>query len=278
MQKKAECIALDLDGTALQADGTVSSRLVRALSEIAVQGTEIIVVSGRSYATIPEQVRSLPMLRYIVTSNGAAVYNKGRKIKGWMLEESSVKRIMDLTAVSYKDGCLSYEIFLDGNAYAEERYLEDPSVFGLSPHSRSYVQRTRKSVKSIMEFAEMYKDRLDSVNLIIPDRNLYDQLEKQIAEDSNVYITASSACRMEISHADSGKHNGLSYVLDLLHISPAKTVAFGDADNDIPMLKMAGTGISMANGTEGCRQAADRITASNKEDGVAQVIEELCRK
>lgn len=278
MQKKTECIALDLDGTALQPDGTVSPRLMRALAQAADQEIEIVVVSGRSYTTIPEKIRNLSVLRYIVTSNGAAVYDNGEKIQGWTLEKSSVERIMDLTAQSYRSGCLSYEIFRDGYAYAEESYLKDPSVFGLSPHSCNYVQKTRKSVKSVTEFAEINRDRLDSINLLIPDWHLYDQLKKQISKDAKVYITASSACRMEISHADSGKHRGLAYVLDRLHISSQKTVAFGDGDNDIPMLKLAGTGVAMANGTKECLQAADRIAVSNKEDGVARIIEELCRK
>ena len=56
---------------------------------------------------------------------------------------------------------------------------------------------------------------------------------------------------------------------------PEETAAFGDADNDIDMLKVSGCGIAVANATEGCKAAADCLTKSNQEDGVAYGIREI---
>ena len=58
-------------------------------------------------------------------------------------------------------------------------------------------------------------------------------------------------------------------------IDPAELIAFGDGQNDIPMLKLAGTGIAMANATDEVKRAADMVTCSNNEDGIAEALEEL---
>ena len=62
-------------------------------------------------------------------------------------------------------------------------------------------------------------------------------------------------------------------MLERLGISQSETAAFGDGDNDVEMLSFAGVGIAMANATPACLQAADFVTKSNSEDGVAWGME-----
>lgn len=116
------------------------------------------------------------------------------------------------------------------------------------------------------------------MNLIIPNAGLYQKLEEMLKQDKMIYITSAASYRMEISHRDSGKTAGLGYVLDRLGILREQTMAFGDGDNDAGMLKWAGVGIAMANGTKMCKEAADKITASSQEDGVARILEQICAK
>ena len=80
---------------------------------------------------------------------------------------------------------------------------------------------------------------------------------------------------LEIAHRNAGKRAGLAAVLAGLGLTESQTVAFGDADNDIDMISWAGIGIAMENGTEGAKNAADRIAPPNDEDGVARMLESL---
>ena len=78
---------------------------------------------------------------------------------------------------------------------------------------------------------------------------------------------------VEILPASINKGQGLLQICKLLDIPAEETVAFGDAENDIPMLKAAGLGVAMENATEATKAAADRVTLSNNCDGIAAVVE-----
>ena len=116
---------------------------------------------------------------------------------------------------------------------------------------------------------------MDSLDLILKEPGMYRMIENTIRRNvENIYITSSVPYRMEISSAASGKASGLKYVLDQLGLTPEQTVAFGDGDNDAPMLRFAGTGIAVKNASQSCRESADMtLKLSNQEDGVADYLE-----
>jgi hydroxymethylpyrimidine pyrophosphatase-like HAD family hydrolase len=78
---------------------------------------------------------------------------------------------------------------------------------------------------------------------------------------------------LEISPAGVTKATGLADVAERLGIAAADVVAFGDMPNDLEMLRWAGHGVAMGNGHPALRAAADEVTASNAEDGLALVLE-----
>ena len=71
------------------------------------------------------------------------------------------------------------------------------------------------------------------------------------------------------------KSTGLSVLSENLNIPKEEIIAVGDADNDIAMIKFAGLGVAMGNAFPQVKEAADYITATNDEDGVAKVIEKF---
>lgn len=78
---------------------------------------------------------------------------------------------------------------------------------------------------------------------------------------------------VEIAHADAGKANGIRFLAKRCGISLEQVMACGNADNDAEMLRDAGMGVAVANAMESCLAAADDITDSNDEDGVAKAVE-----
>ena len=90
-----------------------------------------------------------------------------------------------------------------------------------------------------------------------------------------MYITSSVRQLLEISHRNAGKHSGLRFVLERLGLPQEAAAAFGDADNDADLLAYAGCGIAMANASPACLAAADAVTRSNDDDGVAWGIREI---
>lgn len=265
------CIALDLDQTTLDAGGRLSEGNRRALEYAIGKGVHIVVASGRAFATLPPDVLAVSGIEYAVTSNGAAVYHipSGKCLHGYTLKAASVREILRLTAQEQ----VTYEAFVAGRAYAEERYIRDPVSHGATPQAVAYIQSTRRPVPDIHDFICQHIGQLDSLDVVVRDQEtkgrLWPLLEASVPD---IYVTSSVQRLIEISHADAGKHSGVRYVLDLLGIPRECVAAFGDGDNDADMLSFVGCGVAVENAAPACRAAADFITKSHQEDGVAYGI------
>jgi len=101
------------------------------------------------------------------------------------------------------------------------------------------------------------------------------EVQKQIAagipEELSVIQTA--AFYLEIIPRCIHKGQGIRDICRVLDIQPSEVIAFGDAENDIPMLQEAGIGVAMGNAADEVKAAADYITLSNNEDGIAAALE-----
>lgn len=271
---RIRCLALDLDGTTLSDAKSLSPGNRQALEAAIACGIHVIVASGRALHSLPKAVTELEGIDYAITSNGAAVYQlgTGRCIRRVTLTAAAVARTMKLT----EKYCCNYEAFLQGIPYAREEYVRDPGSFGVMPYAIEYVRTTRQGVEDIGAFIQEHAGELDGLDLILQrekDRREIWDLLKHCGEP--LYITSSVRNRVELSSPQAGKAAGLRFLLEQLDISPEETAAFGDADNDIDMLQAAGCGIAMANASPNCKRAADYITKTNLEDGVAYGIREI---
>ena len=82
-------------------------------------------------------------------------------------------------------------------------------------------------------------------------------------------------CNLELTDREGSKGAALAALCQMLNIHTAQVMALGDADNDIGMLQTAGIGVAMSNAIPEVQAAADWITLSNEEDGVAHAIHSL---
>lgn len=171
---------------------------------------------------------------------------------------------------------MTYEAFVDGQAYADPAYIADPTAFGAVKEATAYIQSTRIPVADIREFIREHEDRLDSVDVIVGDRKKKEELMQLLREQCpGIYLTTSVEQLIEISDIRAGKHSAVKFLQELLKISPEETAAFGDADNDVEMLREAGIGIAVQNASLACMAAADAVTRSCEEDGVAYGIRKI---
>ena len=87
-----------------------------------------------------------------------------------------------------------------------------------------------------------------------------------------VELAESEDASLELSPAGADKGSGLLALAELLGIPRAATIAVGDAENDLPMLRAAGLGVAMGNATDAARAAANVVVADNDHDGCAEAI------
>lgn len=271
-----KCIALDLDRTTLNANGHLSDGNYHALCHAIKQGVHIVIASGRSFDTLPKDVLAVPGIEYAITSNGAAVYYIPTKtcLHEYKMTPASIEAVLKV-AGKYQ---VALEVFIDGTAYALKDYVEDPVAYGATPQAIPYVQSTRNPISDIVSFIRNHMDRIDSLDIVVSGEEQKSVIWKELALSCDeIYITSSVSQLIEISHKDAGKHSGLRFIREYLHLDRSETAAFGDGDNDVDLLKEAGIGIAMENASPKCKAAATYITKHHDEDGVAFGITELLK-
>lgn len=268
------CIALDLDWTTLNARGRLSERNREALERAIARGIHVAVASGRSLDSLPGDILDIPGIRYAITSNGAAVYDleAGVCLHAWKMTAKSVEDILRLT----ESEPVGYEAFIDGRAYGQREYVEDPVSFGAEAASIPYIQSTRRPVADFRGFLMEHRNELDGMDVIVDGDATKQRLWRELSEQvEDIYVTSSVKQLLEISYKDSGKHSGVKFLLKHLGLKPEELAAFGDGDNDAEMLRYAGIGYAVANASETCRAAADVIAPHHDADAVAWGIGQI---
>ncbi|MCD7724183.1 MAG: HAD family hydrolase [Clostridiales bacterium] len=271
-----KCIALDLDRTTLDETGQLSAENKRTLEALIAKGIEIVIASGRAYATLPNDVMAIQGIRYAVCGNGASVYDvtAGQCIRRCGLSGEALETVLRVTAGE----TVSYEGFIDGVAYAGREYVENPVKYGATPQAVAYVQSTRHIKEDIVAFLREHKEHLDSMDVIVRDEESKQRIWKRVAETAkDVYITSSVEQLLEIAGQGAGKKAGVEYVANKLGLRREELAAFGDGDNDIDMLQYAGVGIAMENASAGCKAAADYLTKHHAKDGITYGVREILR-
>lgn len=267
---KINLLALDLDGTALRSNNTLSRNVKNAIERAYKSGIIIVAASGRPFASMPKAILDMPEFEYYIASNGAAVYDRnGKRLQSVTLNECDVLKLLKLTE-SYD---LIWEAFLEGETCTDSRYYNDPMSYGCSAAYVDYVRSSRGTSDDMRGYIYDNRKRLDSVEFVSIGRELREKLRYMIEKNiPTFYVTSSSKNFVEIMDGAATKANGLNFICDLLDIPLENTAAAGNADNDVDMILEAGLGAAVKNASPKCLDAADVIVESNDDDGIAELI------
>lgn len=272
--RDVKMIGLDLDGTLLSPDGTVSERTIKTLSLAAECGIEIVPASGRSFEGMPDYVKNLPGVNYLITTNGADVYTtSGERIyERSMPCEDSARLVAQILEKNIITGA-----YIDGRGYMEREAFETLSQRGVPEAIAEYFRTTRTLVDSLPEF--ILENKRDVQIITCHFQDVPEELQAEVTGmvknyDNLIYVWGGPE-NIDITHFEATKGYGLNALGEKLGIPASKTVAFGDSENDADMLRNAGFGFAMENGDHYAAEAANFMTTSNENDGVAYAISRL---
>lgn len=268
-----ELIAMDLDGTALQADRkSFSPRLDAALCAAHGRGVHIVPVTGRQFFILPPAVRpDAPWAGLAVLGNGGEVrrLTDGALLRGHYIDPGCL-----LPLVSAAEGLGLPLEFSSGGAlhltrrsWDCQRELDGPLHFHLTEVLAPFGRELDDPRKFLLGGPS-----IDKVNLPwVPD-GAREETGRMLDELELSWFW-SGPNSVEIAHPDASKAGGLLEVCEILGVDPARTMALGDSGNDIPMLRRAGLGVAMENAPPEVRAAAGEVTAPFDRDGAALAIE-----
>ena len=265
-------IAVDLDGTLLNDKKELTPRTKRALELAAAKGVYIVPATGRTFGGVPEVIHALPFVRYGLCINGGSVWDAA--LDGPLCKAEipfdRAEEVFDLIE-SYD---VMYDCYVDGWGKTDRRFFDHLEKYVDDPHVRNLIRATRVPVDNFREYIRELGHDIQKIILFIQDKERHDHVMKEIATilpDMNV--TAALTCNIELNHKNANKGIALRYLCEHLGFSVENAMACGDGGNDKEMIRAAGFGVVMENGTDDLKQIADFVTKSNEEDGVAYAIE-----
>lgn len=269
--RNCKLIAVDLDGTLVRNDQTISAHTQEVMVRVQQQGVKVMIASGRpTYGTraVAETLRLAEFGGYVMSYNGGEIHDwQTRKVLHTQTLDSEVLPFLDTCARQHGFPIMTY---VGQNVVSE---VED------NEYVRYSSRRNGMPILRVPRFLEAIHEPVGKCIIVgdpAPLQKLEATLRKQLLGRAGVF--RSEPFFLEVVPLGIDKANGLRMLLGQIGVAREELMAFGDGYNDIPMLQFAGLGVAMENAEEPIKKAADFVTRSNEADGVAYAIEQfVCR-
>lgn len=241
---KYKLLALDMDGTLLNEMSEVSEENAYWVQKALDEGIIVSLSTGRGFLSAYPFAEQLKLDTPMITVNGGEVWEHPQKLhKRTLLAAEHVRRLHEL-ALSFEEPW--FWAYTTEGIYNKEKWI---------PGHNDYEQH------EWLKFG-YYTENDESRNKILQTVSSWNLFE----------ITNSSPHNLEINPKGISKASALQELCLLLGISMSEVVAVGDSLNDIAAIQAAGLGVAMGNAQEEVKAAADVVTLTNNEHGVAEVI------
>lgn len=264
-------IAVDLDGTLLRSDRTLSPATIDAVAAASARGLEVVFASGRALCEFDRMLEQLPQIRYAVASTGTQVIRcpSGEELYSESLSLDLVRegwrRLRHLEVM--------YEVYWQGKIWAPaERVAEIERYEKASGNCTIHESRT--PVEHYDRWIDQLEGTVPKVHMYFPTPAVRDEARALLA-GMDAYICTSDPVDLEMMPAGVDKGTGLAKLAQLLGLAREQVMAIGDSGNDLGMLRYAGTAVVMGNGSEEAKALASYLTDTNDNDGVAKVLNSL---
>ena len=257
----------DLDGTLLNSKKLITDRTKEALRQYSAAGNYFCINTGRaieSAKTVYDELELDLKGSFLCGSNGTQIYSvdEDRYLYRTGVELELVPKILDLAA-EYDIHCHTYN--------------EDHIVSRWNGECMEYYRRVIKTplivTENEMDYIKEPPSKLIAIELHDHDKQERFRHALQEMVGDKLTLLYSNPYYMEIFPSEAGKGSAVKRLADILGVDLKDTYAAGDEQNDISMIRAAGLGIAMINGTDIVKESADVVTAyDNDHDGLAEFI------
>lgn len=247
-ENNQKAIILDLDGTLLHSDGSISDYTLKILQECKNKGILVIVATARFWFKA-EKYLNIILPDYAILADGTQIYHKMEMIYGYTMNKWQSRGIIE--------ELLKKNVTADFVVSVGQKLLcANQGICEKWRCSRDFKKEMKEAVYKIAavldsrEEAERLAEKFDCQLYSYRGENLYGFTSKK-----------------------SGKYKAITALGDIVQIKLENMTAFGDDENDYEILKYCGKGIAVANAISTIKEIADDITESNNNDGVAKFLE-----
>lgn len=290
-------VALDLDGTLLNRRSQITPRTRSAVLTASQQGVVVVPATGRALATLPPEVAQLPGVRYVLTTNGAAVWDLGSEPMSAVYSRYADAEKRQITqpvcllqrlsppqkAREVFGLCQQYEgeltVFSDGRAI-KDRESQDLAAARMARHCSTEADQPYDGrftvVPDLAEWMSREAHAIEKFCLFFGSAEKAQAALPAFRQLKGVEVVQGSPDNVEVTAQGVDKGEALLALADQLGIPRSETMAVGDSENDRALLEKAGVSAAMANAMPSIQALADYVSQADCDaDGVAELFEKL---
>jgi hypothetical protein len=253
MDKQIKAVFFDVDGTLLSHKlNDVPESTRRALRQLRARGVKTLVATGRhmtEYSLLP--VSDIPFDGYLTLNGNLLLDANRRAYAGTPIDQGE----MEVLAHIFQAKRIPFVLIGENGRYIN--YVNDTVV------------RTQEETKgTIPELGSYGGEKVYQILAFVPEhqKKLLDDLLDECA------VTSWNDTGIDIIPREGGKSAGIQKYLDDQGIDRSETMAFGDGENDMDMLRFAGVGVAMGNACDAVKAAADYVTDTVDNDGIEKAL------
>lgn len=271
-----DLVVLDLDGTILDLyhHKPISGRVAETIAAVQALGIPVAIATGRTLDYVREHVANLGIITPVVTTQGAVI---GDPVSGKILQETTIPLDLARQAVAWIDAqpYITALYFNDDDGRIEIIQNRSGDEQDFYDHVFGHPRREQHPFAPLLAAPDA---RPPLKFIIVEDARTagIDLVAELTARFSpGLTITRTHPRLVEGTAHGVDKGLGVVHLCELMGVDPARILAIGDSDNDIPMLQIAGTAVAMGNASPGVLAVADLTAPPVDEDGAAVIMEQL---
>ncbi|ANU09667.1 hypothetical protein BBH88_04820 [Planococcus antarcticus DSM 14505] len=257
-------IAIDLDGTLLTDELTISPETVATIQKAMKTGTIVTIATGRMFSSAKLIAQQLGINAPLITYQGAMI--KAADGDDVLYERSVSPDISQKLLNIAREKNIHLQVYQDDILYGAVEtdklvaYAEAVQVpYAIEP---DLIKLAQKGFTKLL-----FIDEPDVLALL--------QKELQAIFGDSAYIEKSKKNYLEVTHPEANKGNALLFLANKLGIDRSEIIGIGDNHNDFELLKSAGFSIAMGNAVQEVKDIADYITFTNNDEGVIHAIDKF---
>jgi len=255
-------IVLDLDGTLLNSERSISKATRDYLKKLKEKGYIITIATGRIYESVNDILQGFDFVNYVITDTGASCYDvcNEQTIFNHPIPLDTVKKFQKF----YNDNCVYIDI-CDKHTIYKYSDMVGNEYFIDYTKDWNYIFNHCKEIAHVALYMKTNEQVMET----------YTELKKIITELDIHIMQDSFSDRKWIETIKKGcsKYNAILKLANYLNINNSEIIAFGDGLNDIDMLKKCGIGVALSNALPEVKKNADFVTAlDHNHDGVIEFL------
>lgn len=256
-------VFVDVDNTLVGPGEMPRERTARAIRDYVAAGGRVSLATGKHVEAIRLLQRALDLPGPHVSGNGALVVDGDEVRALYHLDAEHLELTGELRRME-----IAYIVYVRAQLLSDSPHLTDEKIWRLTRYYESAPHR----VDRVAPEDEPFK-----ILTYVPQGDPREADVRALAASAGVACVRTAPDFLEMLGNDAGKAHGMAWILENANWPTYHSVAIGDGENDLTMMRRAGLAFAVANAETDVRKAADRVFASCLDEGVADALDELRR-